>query len=642
MNICLDSIVVQLADAPERRLLDDISCTFPEKGITLLVGRTGAGKSTLMDVLAGLRAPDAGFVWLETNGQTDRRRATARDLNLLCSVMFQSPEEQLFAPTVRDELAYNLRPFRLPALQQRGRMTAGLESVGLTVDWLDRSPLTLSHGQKRSITLACAFAPGTPWLFLDEPTAGLDPGARADTARSLLNWREQTSGGAIIATHDLSTFLPLADQIVILHDGRLHAVMRPEDLSHAPEALEQAGVGLPEEMSIAQFLRGRGIAVSVGEAPEKWAAAILAKQGFATGGASAGAMGQAVPATAARQQVAPADTVVQVASVGAARQAVPAGAPPHASAMQPALAPPPVDATDPIAAAGRRQADPIADRLRQPEPSQPRRRAPEACESSEPPRTDTGDSPALRSLDARAKWLVYMLVSAGTLVQTAWPGTIAAAVPAAILAGATRAPWRSLWRPLRPLLIFGALAGAFAGLRINTGHPRDLLLGFAWEHALASGRQLFAVLIVLLYGRVLTLTTTGAELRRGLERAAARLRFAHTMVEAAALTVSLLLRMLPLVSREWMRFSRIVRARGKSAAKPGRIAPRDAPALLIPLLLALLQRAEDLTLAMESRGYRQLGQRRLALTARPLNRRDWFAVGVGSALFIMLILMRRV
>ncbi|MHB1629890.1 MAG: ATP-binding cassette domain-containing protein [Bacilli bacterium] len=633
MNICLDRIVVQLADAPERRLLDDISCTFHEKGITLLVGRTGAGKSTLMDVLAGLRAPDAGFVWLETNGRTDRRRATARDLNLLCSVMFQSPEEQLFAPTVRDELAYNLRPFRLPALQQRGRMTAGLESAGLTVDWLDRSPLTLSHGQKRSVALACAFAPGTPWLFLDEPTAGLDPGARADTARSLLNWREQTSGGAVIATHDLSTFLPLADQIVILHDGRLHAVMRPEDLSHAPDALEQAGVGLPEEVSIAQFLRGRGIAVGVGEAPEKWAAAIFAKQGFATGVSSAGAVGQTVPAAAARQPVAPAGA--------AGQQVAPADAPPHASAMQSVLPTSAVDATDPIAD-GRRQADPIADGLRRPAPLPHRRRAPESHESPAPPRTETGDSPTLRSLDARAKWLVYMLVSAGTLVQTAWPGTLAAAVPAAILAGATRAPWRSLWRPMRPLLIFGALAGAFAGLRINTGHPRDLLLSFAWEHALASGRQLFAVLIVLLYGRVLTLTTTGAELRRGLERAAARLRFAHTMVEAAALTVSLLLRMLPLVSREWMRFSRIVRARGKSAAKPGRIAPRDAPALLIPLLLALLQRAEDLTLAMESRGYRQLGQRRLALTAHPLNRRDWFAVGVGSALFIMLILVRRV
>ncbi|MHB1681919.1 MAG: ATP-binding cassette domain-containing protein [Bacilli bacterium] len=615
MTIRLDGVVVQLPVAPERRLLDDISCTVPDNCITLLVGRTGAGKSTLIDVLAGLRTPDAGCVWLEENDRTDGQRATARGLNLRCSVMFQSPEAQLFAATVQKELAYNLRPFRLSAEQQRARMTAGLESAGLTVDWLDRSPLTLSHGQKRRVALACAFAAGTPWLFLDEPTAGLDPAARADTARSLLNWRERTSGGAVIATHDLSTFLPLADQIVILHDGRLHAVMRPEDLFHAPEALEQAGVGLPEEVSIAQFLRGRGVAVDVGEAPEKWAAAIFAKQGFATGVTSAGAVEQVMPASAAEHA------------------ASTAGAPSHAGAMQPALAPSAVDATDPITADGRPQADPIADR---------RRRAPEAHESSAPPRTETDDSPTLRSLDARAKWLVYMLMSAGTLAQTAWPSTLVAAVPAAVLAAATHAPQRALWRPMRPLLIFSAFAGAFAGLRINTGNPRDLLLSFAWEHALASGRQLLAVLIVLLYGRVLTLTTTGAELRRGLERAAARLRFGHTMVEAAALTVSLLLRMLPLVSREWMRFSRIVRARGKSAAKPGRIALRDAPALLIPLLLALLQRAEDLTLAMESRGYRQFGQRRLALTAHPLNRRDWFAVGVGSALFIMLILMRRV
>ncbi len=575
MTIRLDGIVVQLPDAPERRLLDDISCTVPENCITLLVGRTGAGKSTLIDVLAGLRTPDAGCVWLEGNDRTDGLRATARDLNLRCSVMFQSPEAQLFASTVQRELEYNLRPFRLPAKQQRARMTAGLESAGLTNDWFEHSPISLSHGQKRRVALACAFAAGTQWLFLDEPTAGLDPAARADTARGLLGWRKQTLGSAVIATHDLSTFLPLADQIVILHDGRLHAIVRPEDLYHAPEILEKAGVGLPEQVKLAQFLRRRGIVVPVGGTPEEWAAAIRAGQSLT----------ESVPADAAGD-------VVQTALS-------------HSNAEQSARAPSAIATTEPLS--------PMA-----------------------------SDSLAFRSLDARAKWLIYVLASAGTLAQSAWPGILAAAAIAAIMAAATRTPWRALTRPMRPLLIFGALAGAFAGLRINASHPHERLFSFAWAQTLTTERQLFALLIVLLYGRMLTLTTTAADLRRALERATARLPFAQTAAETMALTASLLLRMLPLVSREWARFSRIVRSRGKSAVKPGRIAPRDAPALLIPLLLALLQRAEDQALAMESRGYRQLGQRRPAIAPHPMHRRDWFAVGVGFALFAILMALRHI
>lgn len=576
MTIRLDGVVVQLPDAPERRLLDDISCTVPDNCLTLLVGRTGAGKSTLIDVLAGLRTPDAGCVWLEENDRTDGQRATARDLNLRCSVMFQSPEAQLFAATVQKELAYNLRPFRLSAEQQRTRMTAGLESAGLMGDWFEHSPIALSHGQKRRVALACAFAAGTPWLFLDEPTAGLDPAARADTASGLLGWRKQTLGSAVIATHDLSTFLPLADQIVILHDGRLHAIMRPQDLYHAPEVLEKAGVGLPEQMKLAQFLRRRGITVSVGGTPEEWAAAIRAGQSL-TGSVTADAVGD----------------VVQPAALS------------RSNAEKAALTPSAIAATETVS--------PIA-----------------------------SDALAFRSLDARAKWLVYILVSAGTLAQSVWPGTLAAAAMAAVMAAAARTPWRALTRPMRPLLIFGALAGAFAGLRINASHPHGPLLSFAWAHTLTTERQLFTLLIVLLYGRMLTLTTTAADLRRALERATARLPFAQTATETLALTASLLLRMLPLVSREWARFSRIVRSRAKSAVKPGRIAPRDAPALLIPLLLALLQRAEDLALAMESRGYRHLGQRRLATATHPMNRRDWFAVVVGFALFVTLMALRRI
>lgn len=564
MTIRLDGIGVQLPDGTRRRLLDDISCTVPANSITLLVGQTGAGKSTLIDVLAGLRSPDTGSVWLEVPGRTDYRRATARDLNLQCSIMFQSPEAQLFAATIQKELAYNLRPFRLSAKQKRARMTAGLEHAGLASDWLAHSPITLSHGQKRRVSLACAFTAGTPWLFLDEPTAGLDPAARKETATGLLEWHQQTCGSAVIATHDLSTFLPIADQIIILHDGRLQAMMRPEDLYQAPDILEKAGVGLPEQLKLALILSRRGIVVPINGTPEEWAVAIHTQQHL--------------------PKSTPIDVVQDVMQSESAEVASDTTITASISLIE-------------------------------------------------------RNAPTFRTLDARVKWVIYIMVSTGTLMQSTWLGIVVAFIMAAIIAKVVRTPWHELIRPMRPLLIFGVLAGAFAGLRINIGHPQEPLLGFTWAHTWTTEHQLFLLLIVLLYGRILTLTTTAADLRRALERATARLPFAQTATEMLALSASLLLRMLPLVSHEWSRFSRIVRSRAKSTVKAGRIAPLDAPALLIPLLLALLQRAEDLTLAMESRGYRQLGQRRLTLTSRPLTRHDWFALGVGCALFVTLMVL---
>lgn len=565
MNILLRDVSVVVA-AQRRTLLDRITCTFLHGGITLLVGPTGAGKSTILDLLAGLRTPDAGRIVQESGDA--RRTLSARDLRKLTTLSCQSPEEQLFAPTVQHELSYTVRPFCLAPAERRARASAALAYAGIVPAWLSRNPLLQSTGQKRRIALACAFAPPTPWLLLDEPTAGLDPAARLEFLHQLLAWREAVDGSVVMATHDLSTLFPAATRVIILAGGRVTADVAAADLRADPAPLQEAGVGLPPEFAASRLLCALGVPLPRQNSPEQWADAIIR---HAASRAGAAAVRPASPGA------------MSPASVWADRDQASA-APAIASAIAPAV------------------------------------RA------------------AVLTLDIRARWLVYILLTAGILLQQTWPGTLAAALLSLALLLYIQAPWPALWRTARPYLLFILLAALFAGLQLGPAPHSRLPVHFTLSRAWVTTRQLSVILIALVWGRMLTIAATAGELRRGLSEMAATLPIGRRPATVLAFGAGLVLRMTAEVLREWRRFSRIVRARGKSSVKEGKIALRDVPALVIPLILAMLQHTEDLTLAMEARGCRTVGAEPIPRQkARPLRRRDLVAIAVGAACFLLLL-----
>ena len=188
--------------------LDDVS--IDARGLTLLLGPSGAGKTTLARVLTGVLAPDAGTVAL------DGRPVRAGDVGLA----FQRPEDQLFCYTVLDDIAYGPRVQGIPeddALSM-ARDAAALLDIG--EELYDRSPFELSGGQMRRVALAGVVASRPGAYVLDEPTAGLDaPSRRA--LRDLVLRLVGDGASVLLVTHDPDEWLPLASAVVRLEAGRV-------------------------------------------------------------------------------------------------------------------------------------------------------------------------------------------------------------------------------------------------------------------------------------------------------------------------------------------------------------------------------------------------------------------------------------
>ncbi|OPH59706.1 hypothetical protein BC351_19690 [Paenibacillus ferrarius] len=555
MGLKLTDIRVQAPDDPSNDLLKDIQFDLADGSVTVLIGHTGSGKSTLLQVMAGILEPTAGEITLDQQPLWQKRKVNQAQL-LRLGLTFQFPEQQLFARSIRQEFAYSLRPYKLEKAERERRMTAAcadLDPHGVFV--MDRSPFALSGGEQRRLALATTFATGPDWLLMDEPTAGLEAAAVRELLRLI---RERERGGFVIATHDLDTFLPLADRVLVLDRGELVFDGTPEALCRAPELLTRAGVGLPSCAEAAAAMARYGIAV----APDLLTPAL------------------AVPAIVAalreRGSIAPA---------------------PRAAA--------------PSSAATR-----------------------EASVASPPPQA------AWLRVDPRAKWLLYLLLVIGTMQQQQWSGLAAAGLLLGFaFLGLPRALLRGSWKIAVPFLIFMALSILLAGMDWTTPEGQ-FRLGYSMERGWSTAFTVTRLFLVILDGYWLAVTTPYGQLVEGLNWA---LRYFGKMklpVASFSLAVSVMFRFIPMILREWQRFSAIVRARGKAAIRPGTVRSRDIPALVVPLLLAMFHNAEQLTVAMEMK---QIDGNKLLLKKSTLSwkRRDSFCVVLGVVGFGLLILVRQ-
>lgn len=259
-------------------LLRDAAAVFRGGRITAVVGPNGAGKTTLLETMAGLRRPASGTVSLGGEPLW-RGRRPRREVLLQFGLAMQRSEAAWFADTVRDELAFAMRPYGVPPRERAVRTEAALVRAGLAAADAARSPWTLSGGEQRRLSWACLTAADAPWLLLDEPTAGLDAGGAA-VLRDLLASHRAAGGGAVVVTHDLDALWPLIDDVVVVSAGMIREAAPAADWAQAvlaggsvmpPEALPQA-------LRTAAVLRASGFAVpEAPEPPERLAARIAAQ-----------------------------------------------------------------------------------------------------------------------------------------------------------------------------------------------------------------------------------------------------------------------------------------------------------------------------------------------------------------------------
>ncbi|PYE50290.1 ATP-binding cassette domain-containing protein [Paenibacillus barcinonensis] len=588
----LKNICVRVSDETRRTLLDHVTVTLRRGELTLLLGCTGSGKTTLLQTMAGLKAPDSGDIRLEGE-PIWRDGRVPQSVLLQIGLVFQFPEQQLFARDIKREMLYSIRPYRLNAAERERRIEATLAhwdpprgDQGERRFQLERSPFALSGGEKRRLGLALGEVTNPDWMLLDEPSAGLE----ARSVRLLLDSLDKhrmAGGAAVIATHDLDTFLPHADRVLLLQEGRLIADVTPLELHTHPELLVQAGMGLPPSMRLAEQLRVAGMDFPYpAMTAEEMAEAIIR-----SGEEKASAAGFVMPEiehvndqlTSDRGFAAGSETKDGVKEMAVA-------AAPHAA-------------------------------------------------SSRIPHT-VAEAQAYSVLDPRLKWVLYVLLVTAAMLQQNWLGLTLALIPVAgALAVLPRQMLMGCIKLMKPLVLFFVLSTALSGSTLTTGEG-GMQLGFSLSQAEGTLLNLYRLFIVTLASLWFSLTTPYGRMVEGLNWVMAYGRRIKLPVASFALAVSLIFRFIPMIWSEWQRFSLIVRSRGKAAMKPNAVRIRDLGPMVIPLLMALFQRAEDMTIAMEMRKVRENNAFGARSSLLVWSRRDTRIGIMGLLVFAMLVSMR--
>ena len=221
-------------------VLHGVDLDVPRGSFVAVVGANGAGKTSLIQALAGVVSPPKGTVHVDG---LDVGRADARTLSSRIGFVFQNPEHQFIAHTVFDEIAHGLRRQHLPDAEVRARTEALLERFGLTAK-AESHPFLLSGGQKRRLSVGTALVAGAPVLVLDEPTFGQDR-ARADELLSLLSELNAEGTTIVVVTHDMQLVTDYADRAVVLADGRVMAEGPTAALFADDELIARAGLRPP-------------------------------------------------------------------------------------------------------------------------------------------------------------------------------------------------------------------------------------------------------------------------------------------------------------------------------------------------------------------------------------------------------------
>jgi cobalt/nickel transport system ATP-binding protein len=230
-----------------RVALDDVSCSISAGERVAVVGPSGAGKSTLLMHLNGLLPAvsvvedDEASVFVNAQAVTKRR---LRDIRRQIGFLFQDPDDQIFCPTVREDVAFGPLNLGLSTSDVLERVDRGLAAVGLP-EHGPRNPSQLSTGERKRVCLAGVFACEPTILVLDEPTSNLDPRAR----RQLLQILKQFAGTQIIATHDLDFAMDLCERVLVLDGGKLRSEGPILQLLSNSTLMERHGLEVPWRLS---------------------------------------------------------------------------------------------------------------------------------------------------------------------------------------------------------------------------------------------------------------------------------------------------------------------------------------------------------------------------------------------------------
>jgi energy-coupling factor transporter ATP-binding protein EcfA2 len=240
-------------------VLKGVSLSLAEGDCLALLGRTGAGKSTLCLTLNGIIPQLTGGTFrgsVRVAGQ-DAVGCGPGELSRMVGLVFQDPESQFFSMTVEDEVAFGPESLALPADEIERRVAEALELTGVAA-LRHRAPLELSGGEKQRVALAAVLAMRPQVLVLDEPTASLDPAGKRSLLEAVDRLRGERATTVVWVTQDVDRLPLLADRVAVLDEGRIALQGALREVLRQADRLRGLGVAVPQMMDLAARFRASG------------------------------------------------------------------------------------------------------------------------------------------------------------------------------------------------------------------------------------------------------------------------------------------------------------------------------------------------------------------------------------------------
>ena len=259
----------------EKAALKEISLTIKDKDFVTIVGKTGSGKSTLVQTFNALILPTFGYNEIEEFYITEDKKLkkellknkdkTVRKENKRYSklkkkvgMVFQFPEYQLFSETVLKDVMFGPKNFGFSEEEAKERAIKALKDVGIPESYFDKSPFELSGGEKRRVAIAGIIASEPDILILDEPTAGLDPKGKKEILELIAAYHK-TGKTVIVVTHDMDIVLEYSQKVIVLNNGKLIDILSPDEL-FKKENLEELSLEMPNLIKFKNLLKYWGFA----------------------------------------------------------------------------------------------------------------------------------------------------------------------------------------------------------------------------------------------------------------------------------------------------------------------------------------------------------------------------------------------
>ncbi len=240
----------------ERTALKGCSLKIEQGEYIAVIGHTGSGKSTLVQMLNGLLRPTSGKVLLDGRDIWAKPKEIKK-VRFKVGMVFQFPEYQLFAETVREDIAYGPTNQGYDDNEIKAIVEDTAKLVGIT-SLLDKSPFDLSGGEKRRAAIAGVMAMAPKVLILDEPTAGLDPMGRETVLDLVDKYRQETGATIILVSHSMEDVAARAEKVFVLNDGKLRMHGSVKDVFSHSDELSAMGLKLPQITQVFAELRKLG------------------------------------------------------------------------------------------------------------------------------------------------------------------------------------------------------------------------------------------------------------------------------------------------------------------------------------------------------------------------------------------------